>query len=142
MLKSLTLLQYIVRRCLYSLCYCHYFILMNKGEHLTVCYVGCRTTHPKINSPKNQLTQVVNNSPKLFGQLVQIFGQLTQVFGQHTQVLKYMKWLFMLRNAFGFIKITFQVFARQFWIYNILRPLKYFLIFLFKIKATITDWWN
>ena len=56
---------------------------------------GCWTTHPKTNSPKNQLTQALYqltqnnwsthpkklvNSPKYFGQLTQVFGQLTQVF--------------------------------------------------------------
>ena len=48
---------------------------------------GCRTTHPKTNSPKYQLTQVVTNSPKQISQLTQVFGQLTQVFVELTQVL-------------------------------------------------------
>ena len=38
-----------------------------------------KPTHPKTNSPKNQLTQVVTNSPKYISQLTQVFGQLTQV---------------------------------------------------------------
>ena len=63
------------------------------------------------NSPKNQLTQVVTKSPKLFDQLTQIFGQLPHVFVQLSQVLKHIKLLsitfFLQRYAFWFIIIIF-----------------------------------
>ena len=50
-------------------------------------------TQKSTRAPKNQLTKVVTNSPKYFGQLIQVFSQLTQVFWTTHPSLKITKLL-------------------------------------------------